>query len=108
MRIWQAALAMQVMAAAALAQTAGDPAAGRRLAEAQCGSCHAVGPGGPNARQGNAPPFAEVARMPSTAALALQVFLRSPHGGMPDLVLTPAQMDDLIAHILSLRGEPGR
>lgn len=103
MRAGLVVLALQLITTAALAQTAGDPAAGRRLAEAQCSACHAIGPGRSGPEIGNAPAFADVARKPSTTALALQVFLRTPHAQMPNIVLTPAQLDDVVAHILSLR-----
>ena len=103
MRAWLLVLALQLITTAALAQVTGDPAAGRRLAEAQCSSCHAIGPGPRGSEAGAAPAFADVARMPSTTALALQAFLRTPHAGMPDIALTPAQLDDVVALILSLR-----
>ena len=51
------------------------------------------------------PPFPEVARRASTTALSLNAFLRTPHARMPNVALTPAQLEDLIAYILSLRGE---
>lgn len=98
MRVVLAWLILPFLAVAASAQ--GDPDAGRRLAEAQCASCHAVAPGAPVPRPG-APSFAAVARMPSTTALSLHAFLRTPHGRMPDIVLTPAQLDDVTAWILS-------
>ncbi|MGG5817177.1 c-type cytochrome [Falsiroseomonas sp. HW251] len=103
MRVVLACLILPFLAVAAAAQ--GDPATGRRLAEAQCASCHAVAGGGPSPNMA-APPFAAVARMPSTTALSLQAFLRTPHGQMPDVVLTPAQLDDVTAWILSLRTGP--
>ena len=103
MRAWQIVLAAHLMGGAALAETPGDPVAGRLLAGAQCSSCHAIGSGHPAPPLPAASSFAEVARLPSTTALSLQVLLRTPHADMPDIVLTPAQMDDLIAYILSLR-----
>jgi mono/diheme cytochrome c family protein len=77
-------------------------AAGRKLVEAWCKTCHAidantVGPA--NA----APDFARVANQPSTTELALKVFLRSSHPSMPNLVLTPEQSDDIVSYILSLK-----
>lgn len=93
----------------AAAQAGGDPALGRELAERWCGGCHRVGPGatGP-ADIGSAndavPGFAAIAAAPSTTAASLHAFLRHPHGAMPDLRLTEAQIRDIGAYILSLRG----
>ena len=81
----------------------GNVADGRRLAERWCSSCHLLDAGG--TRPGSdAPTFRQVAQLPSTTALALRAFLRTTHGGMPDIVLTPAETDDLIAFIMSLKG----
>jgi cytochrome c len=77
-------------------------AAGHRLAEAWCKTCHAIEAttaGTSNA----APDFVQVANQPSTTALALKVFLRTSHPTMPNLVLTPGQADDLANYILSLK-----
>ncbi len=94
-------------APAAMAQQR-DPAPGRRIAERDCTSCHEVRPGetGPGA-MASAPPFQLVARMPSTTELALHVFLRTSHAGMPNILLTEPEIDDLAAYIISL-GPPGK
>jgi len=81
-----------------LGQQAGDPAAGRRLAEASCLSCH-----GSAAAPQKAPGFAAIAAMPSTTARSLEVFLRTSHPSMPNLILSATQRDDVIAYILTLR-----
>lgn len=86
----------------ALAQGIGDPASGRRLAEAWCTECHTIGPKTVGAvRPG--PDFAEVAKRPSTTALSLNVFLRSNHDNMPNFILTRGQADDIVAYILTLK-----
>ncbi|WP_199231285.1 c-type cytochrome [Falsiroseomonas bella] len=108
MRMLLMSFALSLAAGAALAQPFGDPAAGRRLAEARCSACHAIGPGASGRSIPGVPAFADVAAMPSTTQLALQAFLRQPHPPMPDIVLTPAELDNVIAYILSLRGEPRR
>jgi cytochrome c len=79
-------------------QEAGDPAAGRQLAEASCLSCH-----GSAAAPQKAPAFAAIAAMPSTTGRSLEVFLRTSHPPMPNLVLSASERDDVIAYILSLR-----
>lgn len=87
----------------AVAQQIGDPAAGRRLAETWCANCHVIGPGASGPASDAVPTFPGVARMPSTTAMALRVFLQTPHSRMPDIQLSREQMDDVIAYILSLR-----
>ncbi len=77
-------------------------AAGRRLAEAWCASCHAIEPRSGGAKTG-APDFAAVANMPSATELSLKVFLRTSHPNMPNIILTGEQTDDLVNYILSLR-----
>jgi mono/diheme cytochrome c family protein len=85
------------------AQHAPDAAAGRQMAERWCSSCHVVGPTQQGGTSRGAPPFAAVANMPSTTAMALRVFLMTPHGRMPDLRLSHDEIDDIAAYILSLR-----
>lgn len=89
----------------ASAQT-GDPAAGERLAEADCAICHEIKPGSrPKRPESKAPSFVDISRMPSTTELSIKVFLRSPHANMPNIVLTAEETDNLAAYILSLSGK---
>jgi cytochrome c len=80
--------------------TGGSVETGRALARAWCAECHRVEPG----RFGVfAADFGEVANLPSTSALSLRVFLQSNHKEMPNISLKPAEADDIIAYILSLK-----
>lgn len=98
-------LPLLALALPAVAQTdAGDVQEGRRVAETWCANCHRVAPGGPGPVTDVAPSFKSVAEMPSTTAMALGVFLQTPHANMPDYQLSRDQKDDVIAYILSLRG----
>lgn len=82
----------------------GSVAAGRALVEAWCSECHAVGSGMPvGSRQG--PDFVDVANRASTTALALNVFLRSSHETMPNVIVARGEADDIVAYILSLKRE---
>lgn len=82
----------------AQAQEIGDAGQGRRVAQALCRDCHVErGPGGLG------PSFTDVARMPATTATLLTAYLRTSHPPMPDIILTPAEQEDVIAYILSLR-----
>ena len=90
-----------MMGTQALAQDGrGDIAAGRRLAQQWCSSCHQIAPFGVG---GLAPTFPQVAMLPSTTALSLKVFLQTSHVNMPNIVLTRSEINDLVAYILSLK-----
>lgn len=97
-------LAGALLATAAGAQQEGDPAAGRRLAEAWCSGCHVIGPGTSGPVADATPTFPSIARMPSTTGMSLRVFLLTPHSRMPDIQMSREQTDDVIAYILSLKG----
>jgi mono/diheme cytochrome c family protein len=105
MKLWTipaAALLLSSLAPAANAQTA-EVVAGKRLAEKVCVECHRIAPDAPATDPGaKAPSFVDVARMASTTELSLKVFLRSSHRNMPNLILSPEEIDQIAAYILSL------
>ena len=86
----------------ALAQPDKRHSLGRQVAMELCSSCHRVTEGQPRARQ-NVASFFAIANLPSTTALSLKVFLRSNHKGMPDLIVSESDSDNLIDYILSLK-----
>ena len=91
------------MAAPVLAQdTPGDAAAGRHLAETLCADCHQIDFQQPKAAA-RAPGFVQIAKMPSTTGLALNVFLKTSHDVMPNYILSRQDSDDIVAFILSLK-----
>ncbi len=90
---WSALLLLTIFPAA-LAQQIGDPAAGERLAAANCAQCHGAGLA--------APALAAIAAMPATTEASLNAFLQTPHAKMPSLIFSGAELNDLIAYILSL------
>jgi mono/diheme cytochrome c family protein len=92
-----------VAPAAARAQHEGDPAAGRRLAEAWCSGCHVIGPGASGPASDVVPTFPAIAGMPSTTGMSLRAFLLTPHPPMPDIQMSRGQIDDVVTYILSLR-----
>lgn len=94
-----AALAVPVEA---LAQPAKRHSLGRQVAIELCSSCHRVTEGQPRSRQ-NVASFFAIANLPSTTALSLKVFLRSNHKGMPNLIISESDSDELIDYILSLK-----
>lgn len=98
------ASALLMLSTAAQAQSLpGDVSSGRDLARRICSDCHVVAPDQARPMIGGAPAFQAVARAPATTALSLRVFLQSPHRNMPNLILKPTEIDDLVSYILSLR-----
>ena len=97
------ALLLALHAAGAAAQ--GDSLAGARLAERWCSQCHAVTSGRASPEK-TAPTFPAIAAESSVTDYSLRVFLRTPHATMPNLVLKPDEIDDLVVYILSLKPRP--
>jgi mono/diheme cytochrome c family protein len=94
---------LSVQLRAVAAQEVGDVTVGQGLAERWCSSCHIVSPTQERGSANGAPTFAAIARLPSTTAMSLRVFLQTPHARMPDLHLSRDEIDDLAAFILSLK-----
>ena len=88
-----AAAALAVTLSTAPAQDRGNVASGRDLAGHWCGNCHRINGGPPGAGVST---FVQVARLPSTTALSLRVFLRSSHADMPNIEMSDADADDLV------------
>jgi cytochrome c len=78
-----------------------DAAGGERLAKRWCASCHVVGTTASGTVQQGPPTFHSIAESGMTAD-QLRTFLTKPHAPMPDLSLTRAEIDDLVAYIQSL------
>jgi mono/diheme cytochrome c family protein len=75
---------------------------GHRLAEAWCASCHAIEPHG-MAMPNQPPSFETIANQQGMTALSLNVFLKTSHKDMPNLIIAPDQADALVSYILSLK-----
>jgi tetratricopeptide (TPR) repeat protein len=86
-------------------QDIGDARKGLGYARNVCASCHNVlrsEAASPNSR---APAFKKIANTPGMSVTALTVWSRTTHPSMPNLIIEPSDMDDLIAYILSLRDQ---
>jgi len=81
----------------------GDPVLGRALASKVCAECHAVERGDRKGELPDPPAFQSLADDAAMTPLALRVFLTTPHANMPNLILTDAEIDDVIAYIHSLK-----
>ena len=78
-----------------------DTAKGSQLAQQWCASCHVTSSSrGGNVQEGPLS-FPMIAR--TRTADQLRAFLSHPHGAMPDLSLTRAEIDDLVGYIETLR-----
>ncbi len=96
-----------VVATDAIAQTSGDPAAGRAYALQVCTPCHVVVPDQLSPpRLAVAPDFHAIAQTRGLTETSLHAFLSSPHPSMPNLILNQTEQDNVIAYILSLRDRP--
>lgn len=85
----------------------GNIAAGHAFAREACNACHML-----EAKQKKprriviGPAFRDIANTRGITATALRVFLTTSHPTMPNLILTPDEITDVIAYILSLRRRP--
>ena len=96
-----AALAFLPVLLAPIAARA-DAAAGERLARQWCVNCHVIDGTGPATTLPQGPPsFRIIAGHLDPGQM--RSFLTNPHGAMPNLALTRAEIDDLVAYIDSLK-----
>ena len=79
-----------------------DAIAGGKLARQWCANCHVIDGAGPSATLPQGPPSFQIIAGHLNPG-EMRAFLSHPHGAMPDLALTRAEIDDLIAYIESLR-----
>lgn len=91
------------MIGAASGQESGDKERGRALATRTCAECHAVLPGAANSPAPGIAMFDVIANTPGMTAMALTVWLTTPHRNTPNLVLSAEERNDVIAYITSLR-----
>lgn len=87
----------------AAARDLGDVGVGQDLARRVCASCHRVEKHETDEKFLEVAAFQTIADSPSKTALSLRVFLKSPHRNMPDLILSEAEIDGVIAYIQSLK-----
>ena len=71
---------------------------GRQTATTLCGPCHEI-----SGKTKVGPGFEDIANLPSTTAISLKAFLRSNYSNMSNFIISSADTDDVIAHILSLK-----
>src|SRR5688572_21297232 len=101
-----AVTAIVYVGSAASAELSQDVQRGRAIAERHCATCHAVGRTG-TSPYASAPPFRTLHERYDVEALAeaLAEGIVVGHGGarqMPQFMLAPAAIDDLLAYLKSL------
>lgn len=79
-----------------------DVAAGQAYAENVCAACHAVLANENMSPLAEAPTFQSVADTPGMTELALSVWLQSSHPTMPNIILKPDDLRNVVAYIRSL------
>jgi mono/diheme cytochrome c family protein len=89
--------------AAAAAQDLGNPKLGHEYAADVCAECHDVEASGEISPNPDAPSFQSVADSQGMSARALAVWMHTSHPTMPDLIIKPDDLDNVIAYIMSLR-----
>jgi cytochrome c len=97
-----AVVLVSLVLGATIAQPAlADAAKGSQLAQQWCANCHVTSSNPATNVQQGPPSFATIAR--TRSADQLRAFLSHPHGAMPDLSLTRAEIDNLVGYIETLR-----
>jgi mono/diheme cytochrome c family protein len=81
----------------------GDAGQGLAYAEKTCSGCHNVLRTGAASPNKDALPFRQIANTPGMSITALTVWSRTSHPTMPNFVIAPNDMDNLITYIMSLR-----
>ncbi|MDX2275057.1 MAG: cytochrome c [Hyphomonadaceae bacterium] len=86
----------------------GSAEEGRRLAEINCATCHAIGVAG-ESRHPMAPPFRTLSQNYPVNSLeeAFAEGILVGHPDMPDFQLEPAQIDHLLAYLNSIQLRQG-
>jgi len=98
-------IAAMICATASSAQAAqvGSAQQGLRLAREACAECHLVDKVAGRSTDADAPTFETIAMTPGLTSAALTAVLRTSHRTMPNVVLKGADINDIVAYILSLK-----
>ena len=101
-------LGMLTSAGAAAQSISGNEELGFAFVEANCSQCHAVGLAGDSPLAG-APPFRDLGRFYPVDALAeaLAEGIVTGHADMPEFVLEPGEIADVIAYLKSIQVPAG-
>ncbi len=96
-------LASLLVSTGVRAQQIGEPGQGHVLARQACAQCHAIEAGPAVSPNAAAPRFEDIANTPGMTDTALSAALHTSHPTMPNVMLDSAQLNNIIAYILSLK-----
>ena len=94
-----------VMPSLVLSQEIGDAEQGLQYAADVCSECHAILPEQPLSPVAEAPRFEDVANTAGMTATALIAWLQTSHPTMPNIIMTGAEMGDVVEYILSMKNK---
>ena len=98
------AVALCASVSVAQAQTAVAIARGQEIAERACVGCHSLGGQAGRKVEGiDVPSFGAIATQPHQTPQRLQSFIMTPHRPMPGINLSLAEVNDVVAYLLSLK-----
>lgn len=97
------AAAAMVVAWPVLSQELGRARQGQQLAETVCAECHAVKRGAIRSPNDHAPTFETIVQTPGMTPMAIRVWLRSAHREMPNIMLQPDEVDNVIAYLETMK-----
>jgi len=83
----------------------GDAIAGHALALKSCAECHVVDDMTQTRGSDAVPSFAAIAGNKKLTVGTLRTFLQAPHGRMPDFILSREEIDNVVAYIVSVKGQ---
>jgi mono/diheme cytochrome c family protein len=102
---WLGLMLSSLIPTPVLSQQIGDAEKGKQYALEFCTGCHAVQPEQPLSPLPKAPRFEDVANTPGMTAISLTAWFQTSHPTMPNIVMTDAQMRNVIQYILSLKSD---
>lgn len=82
-----------------------DTARGQVLSQQWCSQCHGVRRPNQTSANQKAPTFSAIALEPSATEYSLRTFLRTPHPTMPNFIIKPDDLDDIVEYIISLKAQ---
>jgi len=83
-------------------QTVASVARGQEIAERACAGCHGLSGTGATIEGTPPPSFRSIAARPNVTPQRLAAFIMTPHRPMPGIDLSLADVNDVVAYILSL------
>ena len=97
-----AAIATMLASSSTFAQD-GDRVEGLALAQRICSQCHTIDRSQAPSPNPASPRFEVIAKVPGMTGAALSVALLTPHRTMPNEMLSPGDLRNIVTYILSLQ-----